>query len=119
MSSEPAIKVENVGKCYHIYERPRDRLLQMLARGRKQFFREFWAVNGVSFQIGKGETVGILGRNGSGKSTLLQMICGTLNPTMGQISAHGRIAALLELGSGFNPDFTGAKMCSCMAICWA
>ncbi|KPC50102.1 ABC transporter ATP-binding protein [Amantichitinum ursilacus] len=109
MSSEAAIVVEHVGKCYHIYERPRDRLLQMMARGRKRFFREFWAVNGVSFEIGKGETVGILGRNGSGKSTLLQMICGTLNPTMGNITANGRIAALLELGSGFNPEFTGRE----------
>jgi lipopolysaccharide transport system ATP-binding protein len=109
MSSEIAIKVENLSKCYQIYDKPRDRLLQMLARGRKQYFREFWALKDVSFEIKKGETVGIIGRNGSGKSTLLQMICGTLNPTSGSIQASGRIAALLELGSGFNPEFTGRE----------
>lgn len=109
MSSEIAIKVDNLSKCYHIYEKPQHRLLQMIYRGRKQFGREFWAVKDVSFTIKKGETVGIIGRNGGGKSTLLQMICGTLNPTSGQITTHGRIAALLELGSGFNPEFTGRE----------
>lgn len=109
MSSEIAIKVENLSKCYHIYEKPRDRLLQMLLRGNKKYYREFWATNNLSFEIKKGETVGIVGRNGSGKSTLLQMICGTLNPTSGNIEANGRIAALLELGSGFNPEFTGRE----------
>lgn len=107
MSSEISIKVEGLSKCYHIYDKPRDRLLQMLSRGRKQYFREFWALRDVSFEIRKGETVGIIGRNGSGKSTLLQLICGTLNPTSGNIRTHGRIAALLELGSGFNPEFSG------------
>jgi len=109
MSSDTAIKVEKLSKCYHIYDRPSDRLMQMLTLGRKRYAREFWALQDVSFEIRKGETVGIVGRNGSGKSTLLQLICGTLNPTSGAISTHGRIAALLELGSGFNPEFTGRE----------
>jgi lipopolysaccharide transport system ATP-binding protein len=112
-----AISVQNLSKCFQIYENPRDRLKQFvmpLARGiagkaNKQYFREFWALKDVSFEIKKGETVGIIGRNGSGKSTLLQMICGTLNPTSGSIQTNGRIAALLELGSGFNPEFTGRE----------
>lgn len=115
MSSEIAISVEALGKCYQIYEKPVDRLKQfLLPRGRrfigakpKQYYREFWALQDISFQIEKGETVGIIGRNGSGKSTLLQIICGTLNPSEGNVQTNGRIAALLELGSGFNPEFTG------------
>lgn len=117
MSDDIAIKVKNLSKCYHIYDQPRDRLKQMIlprlqrAVGiqSKQYFREFWALKDVSFEVKKGETVGIIGRNGSGKSTLLQMICGTLNPTSGSIQTNGRIAALLELGSGFNPEFTGRE----------
>lgn len=117
MSSEIAIKVENLSKCYQIYDQPRDRLKQFvfphLQRGFglqvKHYFREFWALREISFKIRKGETVGVIGRNGSGKSTLLQMICGTLNPTSGSINTHGRVAALLELGSGFNPEFTGRE----------
>jgi lipopolysaccharide transport system ATP-binding protein len=112
-----AIKVENLSKCYHIYDRPQDRLKQSivpriyrtLGYPPANYFREFWALRDVSFEIKKGETVGIIGRNGSGKSTLLQMICGTLNPTSGGIQTNGRIAALLELGSGFNPEFTGRE----------
>lgn len=107
MSSDIAIKVDNLSKCYQIYDNPRDRLMQMLMRGRRQYYLEFWALRDVSFEVRKGETLGIVGRNGSGKSTLLQMICGTLNPTSGSITTNGRIAALLELGSGFNPEFTG------------
>lgn len=116
-SNDIAIRVEGLSKCYEIYGNPRDRLkqfvmprLQRLAgQAPKQYFREFWALKDVSFEIKKGETVGIIGRNGSGKSTLLQMICGTLNPTSGSIQTNGRIAALLELGSGFNPEFTGRE----------
>ncbi len=109
MSSEVVIAVEHLSKCYQIYEKPRDRLLQMFFRGHRKFYREFWALRNVSFEVREGETVGIIGRNGSGKSTLLQMICGTLNPTGGAIRTEGRIAALLELGSGFNPEFTGRE----------
>lgn len=109
MSSDIAIKVEKLSKCYHIYDKPRDRLMQMLRGGKKKYFREFWALKNVSFEIKKGETVGIVGRNGSGKSTLLQLICGTLNATDGNIQVNGRVAALLELGAGFNPEFTGRE----------
>ena len=109
MSSEIAIELSGLSKSYQIYAKPSDRLKQMLMRGHRQYFKEFWAVKDVSLQIRKGETVGIIGRNGSGKSTLLQMICGTLNPTEGQLTVNGRIAALLELGAGFNPEFTGVE----------
>jgi len=112
-----AINVSGLSKCYQIYDKPHDRLkqaiyprLQRLAgKQPKQYCREFWALKDVSFEIKKGETVGIIGRNGSGKSTLLQLICGTLNATSGTIETQGRIAALLELGSGFNPEFTGRE----------
>ena len=113
MSSEIAIKVDNLSKCYQIYDAPQDRLKQMLVgkllRNTKPYYREFWALKDVSFEVKKGQTVGIIGRNGSGKSTLLQMICGTLNPTSGSVQTHGRIAALLELGAGFNPEFSGRE----------
>jgi len=118
MSSDNiSIHVENLGKCYSIYAKPQDRLKQALfARGANLFGREaksfsedFWALSGVSFDVKKGETVGIVGRNGSGKSTLLQMICGTVTPTTGSVQTYGRVAALLELGAGFNPEFTGRE----------
>ncbi|MFZ6687235.1 ABC transporter ATP-binding protein [Undibacterium sp. SXout11W] len=109
MSSEVAISVKNLSKCYQIYEAPGDRLKQMFFGSQRQYFREFWALKDVSFSIGRGETVGIVGRNGSGKSTLLQMICGTLSPTAGSVTTNGRVAALLELGAGFNTEFTGRE----------
>lgn len=109
MSSEPVIEVAGLGKCYHVYDKPRDRLLQMLSGSRRRYYREFWALRDTSFRIGRGETVGIIGRNGSGKSTLLQMICGTVTPTTGTVRTAGRVAALLELGAGFNLEFTGRE----------
>ena len=109
MSSDTAISIEGLSKCYQIYDKPQHRLLQGLWRGRRQFYREFWALKDVSFEVRKGETVGIIGRNGSGKSTLLQLIAGTLSPSGGNVMVQGRVAALLELGSGFNPDFTGRE----------
>ena len=109
MSCEFAIRADNLGKCYQMYEQPLDRLKQSLWRTRRRFYREFWALRECSFEIEKGETVGIIGSNGSGKSTLLQIICGTLNPTEGELRVNGQIAALLELGAGFNPEFTGRE----------
>lgn len=103
------VSVENASKRYLIFDRPQHRLWQGLFRGRRQFYRDFWALRGVSLAVRRGETVGIIGRNGSGKSTLLQLVCGTLEPTSGTVSVRGRLAALLELGSGFNPEFTGRE----------
>lgn len=117
MSFETAISVQNLSKCYHIYEQPQDRLKQSLLprlqrlvrRLPNSYYQEFWALKDVSFEVKKGETVGVIGRNGSGKSTLLQMICGTLTPTSGALETNGRVAALLELGAGFNMEFTGRE----------
>ena len=108
-SAAPAITVRGVGKCYEIYARPIDRLKQTLYRGRRKFYREFWALHDISFEVAPGESIGIIGRNGSGKSTLLQIIAGTLRPDSGEVSVRGRVHALLELGSGFNPEFTGRE----------
>lgn len=123
MSSEPsrgddvAIRIDDVGKCYPVYARPRDRLAQFvlprlaraLGRDAKNHFDEYWALRGISCEIARGEQVGIVGRNGAGKSTLLQIVCGTLAPSTGSVQVGGRVAALLELGAGFNPEFTGRE----------
>jgi lipopolysaccharide transport system ATP-binding protein len=104
-----ALRVEKVSKQYRTYSRPADRLKESLTRGRLRRHKEFWALQEVSFEIEKGVTVGIVGPNGCGKSTLLQIISGTLEPTHGAVSHAGRIAALLELGAGFDPEFTGVE----------
>ncbi len=117
LSDDTAIRVESLSKCYEIYETPSDRLKQFITPGftrrigirPSEYYREFWALKDISFEVKRGETMGIVGRNGSGKSTLLQIICGTLTPTNGIVKTRGRIAALLELGSGFNPEFTGRE----------
>ena len=109
MSSDPVIHAEGVGKNYRLYATPRDRLKQLFASSRHKYYREFAALSDISFYVARGETVGIIGRNGSGKSTLLQMVCGTLQPTAGRITTHGRIAAILELGAGFSPEFSGRE----------
>ena len=103
------LSVKNVGKCYEMYDKPFHRLWQTLTRGKRLFYKEFWALRDISFEVKRGECVGIIGCNGSGKSTLLQLIAGTLSPTTGSINFTGRAAALLELGSGFNPEFTGRE----------
>lgn len=114
MSSKPifyedAIGVHQLSKCYQLYQQPIDRLKQFLWRSRRQYYRELWALRDINFYVMPGEVVGIVGRNGSGKSTLLQLVCGTLTPTSGEVRVNGRVAALLELGAGFNPEFTGRE----------
>jgi lipopolysaccharide transport system ATP-binding protein len=126
-TADTAIRVSNLGKCYQIYDTPRDRLKQFVVpklwqtfpRLRKAFsanhsapptyHKEFWALRDVSFELKKGQTLGIIGKNGAGKSTLMQILCGTLAPTSGALETSGRVAALLELGAGFNPEFTGRE----------
>ena len=104
-----ALRVDNVSKLYRIYDRPSDRLKEMLTQGLIKRHREFWALTDISFEVESGTTTGIIGPNGSGKSTLLQIITGTLEPTHGHVHHSGRIAALLELGAGFNSEFTGVE----------
>ena len=111
MSFDSSIAVQccNLSKRYVLYDRPLDRLLQVIFRNRRQYGKEFVALNDVSFTLPRGQVLGLVGRNGAGKSTLLQIICGTVRPTSGSISVRGRVAALLELGAGFNPEFTGRE----------
>lgn len=112
-----AICVTDVTKCFQVYSQPQDRLKQailprlsrFLGKPAGMYYREFWALKGINFEVRRGDTVGIIGRNGSGKSTLLQIICGTLQATTGEVAVRGRVAALLELGAGFNPEFTGRE----------
>jgi len=104
-----AIRAEGLAKCYALFDHPSDRLKQMLMRGRRRYYREFWALREVGFELPKGQVLGLVGRNGAGKSTLLQLICGTLAPTAGTVEVNGRVAALLELGAGFNPEFSGRE----------
>ena len=108
MSNEPAITLSQISKVYKRYHRPVDRLREVLLPGTPRA-EEFWALRGINLEILQGDTVGIIGRNGSGKSTLLQIIAGTLQATSGQLQVRGRVSALLELGSGFNPEFTGRQ----------
>lgn len=109
MHSDPAIVCQGVGKTYRIFGHPGDRIKQAFSLGHLRRHDEFIALRDISFEITRGETVGIIGRNGSGKSTLLQLLCGILTPTRGKLSVNGRISALLELGAGFNPEFTGRE----------
>ena len=104
-----AIKANQLGKCYALYRQPSDRLKQLLWGCFKKYTKDFWALQNIGFEIHAGEIVGIVGRNGAGKSTLLQLLCGTLKPSTGSLQVKGRVAALLELGAGFNPDFTGRE----------
>lgn len=107
MSSNPIIKVENVSKSYKLYDKPSDRFIELITR--KSRSNTITSLNDVSFSVNKGETVGIIGRNGAGKSTILQIIAGTLAPTTGNVSVNGRVVALLELGAGFNMEYTGVE----------
>ncbi|OBZ13452.1 ABC transporter ATP-binding protein [Bacillus sp. FJAT-26390] len=106
-SDSPIISLTGVSKSFKMYEKPIDRLKQSILR--KKTYREFWSLKNITMSLHKGQTIGIIGKNGSGKSTLLQIIAQTLQPTEGEVSINGRIAALLELGSGFNPEFTGRE----------
>ena len=107
--SDTAIQAKGLSKSYRLYRKPIDRLKESLPWCSQPLYQEFWALHNVSFSLRKGQTLGVIGRNGSGKSTLLQLVCGILTPTEGCVQINGRIGALLELGSGFNPEFTGLE----------
>ena len=109
MAEDIAISVNDVSKMYKLYDNPMDRLKESLGLSRKKKYKEHYALNHVSFQVHKGETVGIIGTNGSGKSTILKIITGVLNPTSGRVLVNGRISALLELGAGFNMEYNGIE----------
>jgi lipopolysaccharide transport system ATP-binding protein len=109
MSSEVAIRASGLGKAYEIYARPIDRLRQALGGRRRKHFKEFWALRDVTFEARRGECLGIIGRNGSGKSTLLQIACGIVRPSAGSLEVNGRVAAMLELGAGFDPELSGRE----------
>ena len=104
-----AVKTKDLTKCYKIYNKPVDRLKESLNPFRRKYHRDFFALNNISFNVKRGETVGIIGKNGSGKSTLLKLITGVLTPSDGNVIVNGKISALLELGAGFNPEFTGIE----------
>lgn len=108
MSFDTSISLKGVSKCYHTYRKPLDRLKQCFIKNRT-LYEEFWALRGIDLEVAKGETVGIVGQNGSGKSTLLQLVVGTLTPSGGTVTCRGRISAILELGAGFNPEFSGIE----------
>lgn len=107
--SDVAINVKNVSKVYRLYDNPKDRLKESLGFSKKKRYKEHYALNDISFHVNKGETVGIIGTNGSGKSTILKIITGVLNATKGNVDIQGRISALLELGAGFNSEYTGLE----------
>ena len=109
--SETAIRVQNVTKLYKLYDKPSDRFRESLGLTKKVLHREHYALHDLNFDIKKGECVGIIGTNGSGKSTILKIITGVLNPTSGNVEIDGRISALLELGAGFNMEYTGLEEC--------
>src|SRR5213594_3200940 len=103
------VTVHKISKVYHLYDHPSDRIMEAVSLNRLRRHTDFWALQDISFSIARGETLGIVGPNGCGKSTLLQIICGVLEPTTGRVVTQGRVAALLELGAGFNPEFTGRE----------